>query len=259
LIHTVVCTDVNRSVDWQCRLLEYTWKRAAQSGELLRLVTCAADVTLPSHTHARVCRVDPQPGQTMGYKAFERLFALQQWLERERPRGTVLILDPDCVFRRAIDQPVEAGTPRAQHWVDYRCESELTQAATWPMLIDAGDLQALLPSWISFTAAVYRATHRWESDMYALVSAASVGGLRFSLDAVGAYVGWPDELVGQAPIVHYCQDVVDDEGRTIWAKRSYRPWDAVPNASRAKLAYCRDLLSLVNEHALLQRQTRAPG
>jgi hypothetical protein len=138
LIHTVVCTDVNHSVDWQCRLLEYTWKRAAQSGELLRLVTCAPDVTLPSHTHARVCRMDPQPEQTMGYKAFERLFALEQWLERERPRGTVLILDPDCVFRRAIHHPVEAGAPRAQHWVDYRCASDLTQAATWPMLIDAG-------------------------------------------------------------------------------------------------------------------------
>jgi hypothetical protein len=249
LIYSVICTDVNDSIGWQCDLLEYTWKRAGQPGELVRLVTCPEGAILPRHYHARVLRAVAQPALTLGYKAFERLFALEHWLRHERPEGTVLILDPDCVFRRAITGDVKPGAPRAQRWVDYRCETELTQAATWPMLIHTRDLEALLPHWISFTSAIYGATHRWESDMTGLVAAAAVRGLRFSLDAIGAFVGWPDELVGEAPIVHYCQNVLADDGELLWSKRTYQPWAPVTGAEQARHGYCRDLLALLNEYA----------
>jgi hypothetical protein len=159
LIVTVLCTDVCDYIDWQCDLLEYTWNRAGQSGELLRL-----------------------------------------------------ILDPDVVFRRTIRGEAEPGAPRAQLWVDYSPASSQTQAATWPMLIHTRDLEQLLPQWIALTAAIHTATHRWESDMYALVAAAASTRLTFSLEAIGAFVGWPDEQVGEAPLVHYCQDVVDRNG-----------------------------------------------
>ena len=252
MIYSVVCTDLDPSVGWQCELLEYTWKRAGQPGELLRLVTCPPEAALPRHSHARVVRVAPEPERTRTYKAFERLFALEAWLDGERPDGTVLVLDPDCVFRRAITQEVEPGAPRAQHWVDYRSRTDVVQAATWPMLVHTRDLAALLPRWIAFVGAIHAATHRWESDMYALVAAAA-GRLRFSLDAIGVYVGWSGELADEAPIVHYCQDVVDGDGGLLWSKKTYRPWSPVPGAERARHAYCRDLLRLLNEYALRRR------
>jgi hypothetical protein len=248
LIYSVVCTDVNAYVGWQCELLEYTWRRAAQPGDLVRVVTCREDVPLPRHRHARVLRVDP-PEATQGYKAIERLFALQQWLERERPDGTVLVIDPDVVFRRAVIGECERGAPRAQFWADYTPVSPHTQAATWPMLIHSADLEMLLPRWIAFTEGIYAATHRWESDMHALVSAAAACGLEFSLEAIGAFVGWPDEVVGECPLVHYCQGVVSTDGELLWTKRSYRPWTRVPGAERARHGYCRDLLALVDEYA----------
>jgi hypothetical protein len=249
LIYSVVCTDVNDSIGWQCDLLEYTWKRARQPGELLRLVTSPEGAILPRHRYARVLRIAPQAARTHGYKAFERLFALEDWLQRERPEGTVLILDPDSVFRCAFTSEVDPGAPRAQHWVDYGYKTELTQAATWPMLIHTQDLEALLPSWIEFTSAIYKATHRWESDMNGLVAAAAAGGLRFSLEAIGAFVGWPDDVVGDAPVVHYCQDVLGPRGEILWSKRTYQPWAPVTGAGRAQHSYCRDLLALVNEYA----------
>lgn len=258
MIYSVICTDVNDSIGWQCDLLEYTWKRAKQPGELLRLVTCPEGVLLPQHRHARVLRIAPQPALTHGYKAFERLFALEHWLRRERPEGTVLILDPDSVFRRAITGEARPGAPRAQLWVDYRCETELTQAATWPMLIHTQDLEALLPRWIAFTSAIYKATHRWESDMNGLVAAAAAGGLRFSLDTIGAFVGWPDELVGEAPVVHYCQNVLDRDGEVLWSKRTYQPWAAVTGAERVRHGYCHDLLALINEYAARCSLDRMP-
>ncbi|MEQ1898450.1 MAG: hypothetical protein ABL971_13790 [Vicinamibacterales bacterium] len=248
MIHTVVCTDLSDYIGWQCNLLEYTWKRAAQPGELLRLVTCSDGDPLPAHRHMRVLRVDPPPARDQGYKAFERLFALEQWIAREKPDGTVLVVDPDIVFRRAIHQEAAPGSPRAQFWADYMPLSAETQAATWPMLIHSHDLARLLPRWIAFTSAIYATTCRWESDMHALVSAAAAGGLRFVLEPVGAFVGWPDEVVGAAPIVHYCQDVVAEDGEVLFAKRSYQPWSRVPGAERAH-GYCRDLLQLIDDHA----------
>ncbi|MDA1316215.1 MAG: hypothetical protein O2968_23090, partial [Acidobacteria bacterium] len=119
MIYSVVCTDVNEYVNWQCELLEYTWKRAGQPGELIRLVTCPEDTKLPVHRYARVIRIAAPSSRTGGYVAFERLFALQNWLKLERPEGSVLIMDPDCVFRQAIVEEVEPGAPRAQHWVDF--------------------------------------------------------------------------------------------------------------------------------------------
>jgi hypothetical protein len=252
LIFTVLCTDVCDYIDWQCDLLEYTWNRAGQSGELLRLVTCPAGTRLPRHQHATVVRVEPQPERYRGYKPMERFFALEQWLHRERPQGTVLFLDPDVVFRRAIRGEAEPGAPRAQLWVDYSPASSQTQAATWPMLIHTRDLEQLLPQWIALTAAIHTATHRWESEMYALVAAAASTRLTFSLEAIGAFVGWPDEQVGEAPLVHYCQDVVDRNGTLLWSKRVYQPWNRIAGADRARHGYCRDLLALLDEYAAVR-------
>jgi hypothetical protein len=89
------------------------------------------------------------------------------------------------------------------------------------------------------------------------VVAAADLGLEFSLDAIGAFVKWPDELVGQAPIVHYCQNVLATDGTVLWNKRKYRPWQAVPGADRAHHIYCRDLLAILNEYAELRRSSGA--
>ena len=279
MIYTVVCTNVRNYIDWQCELLEYTWKRVKQPGSLIRLVTCPEGTPLPEHRHRRVVRIGPPRKQTRRYVAYERLFALQDWLRRERPEGSVLILDPDCVFRRPIETEVAPGAPSAQHWVDFettgltwtyrrwpwsRTRSVATelcgynpdrlQPATWPALLHTRDLERILPAWIEATRVIRAAIRRWESDMLGFVIAAAEVGLRFSLDAIGAFVKWPDELVGQAPIVHYCQKVLATDGAVLWNKRQYCPWQEVPGSDRAHHAYCRDLLAILNEYAELRRR-----
>jgi len=251
VIYTVVCTDLNQQINWQVELLEYSWKRAGQAGELVRLVAAPQEAPLPRHEHSRVVGIEAPLGRTGGYLAFERLFSLQDWLQSEQPNGTVLILDPDCVFRAPIKGEVEPGAPVAQRWVGYRANHP-AQAATWPALIHTQDLELLLPKWIAFTRAIYQATKRWESDMVGFVSAAATLNLRFTLGAVGAFVGWPDEEVGQAPIVHYCQDVFAADGRKLWSKREYKPWQPVQNAGQAKHTYCTDMLAVLNEFAELK-------
>ena len=246
MIYSVVCTDTSPFVNWQCELLEYSWKRAAQPGQLLRLVTAPADVPLPRHEHAVVTRVPHEPALYHGYKCLERLYAFQHWLRHERPEGTVLIIDPDVVFLRPISAEVPPGAPRAQQWIEYQPPSPHTQAVTWPALIHTADLASMLPAWIDLTVALYNATRRWESDMYAFVAAAN---LRFSLEPLGAFIGWPDDQVASAPIVHYCQNVLDTQGQVLWSKYTYQPWARVPNAANAHHSYCRELLALIDDFA----------
>lgn len=249
MTYSVVCTDTSPYVGWQCELLEYSWKRAGQPGQLLRLVTAPGDVPIPAHQLAIVSRVPYQPALYYGYKCLERLYAFQHWLQSERPRGTVIVLDPDFVFLRPIPDEVPPGAPRAQHWVDYTPPSPLTQAATWPLVIHTSDLASLLPAWIEMTVALYSATRRWETDMYAFVAVAAAAKLHFTLEPLGAFVGWPDAQVASAPIVHYCQDVLDGAGNVLWSKRTYRPWERVQGASGARHSYCRELLALIDDFA----------
>jgi len=251
-MYAVVCTDVNDYVNWQCDLLAYSWARAGQRGELVRLVCAPSAVEVPNQEHTRVVRI-PAGESDDGYIPLQRLLSLRAWLETERPEGAVLILDPDCVFRAAVAIEASPGAPVGQSWVDYR-PSPPSQAVTWPALIHTEDLGPLLPRWIDLTRAIHAATHRWESDMTALVSAAAASGLRFSIEQLAAFVGWPDEVVGRAPIVHYCQDVADRDGRVVWAKREYQPWQPVEGGGRVKYRYCADLLSILNEFAALKRR-----
>lgn len=132
------------------------------------------------------------------------------------------------------------------------------QGVTWPALIHTSDLSALLPRWLELTVAVRAATGLWESDMVAFVGAAAERGLRFAADAIGAFVGWPEDTVAGAPLIHYCQPVLDADGVILWTKHHYRPWEPVgADPDAAALDYCRDLLRIVGDYADLRRRVSA--
>jgi hypothetical protein len=264
-IYSVLCTDTAPYLQWQCELLEHTWREVRQPGELLRLVAAREDEALPGHAHARVLRMPPsnvEPGSGDTYAPYNRLHSLRAWLQREGPEGTVLILDPDMVFREALVLRTVPGAPVAQRWVDFGDGSWLAaqmgveraqlQPATWPLAIHTQDLARLLRRWIERTADVRRVTGRWESDMFGLVLAASESGLRFELTTTCAWMNWPEDAVRGAPLLHYCQAVEAGDGTTLWTKRGYRPWDHDLDPTLARLDYCRDLLQIVRTYARLR-------
>jgi hypothetical protein len=297
-LHTVVCTDLNPYGDWQCRLLEHTWHRVAQPGELVRLVGSNGGERPPGHDHARVVTtraVNDHPDAPGHYPGFNRLWSLQEWLATEQPHGSVLVLDADMVFRAPVRTTTEPGTIVAQEWYRFVARPELerlvqrtartdaagTEAAalpplTWPMIVDAGDLAALLPRWLECTAELRRVTGGWESDMFGLVAAVAESGLRVRYETLGAWTSWPEDFVAGAPIVHYCQPLEHRDGSRLWYKQDWRPSVAVergPGDPRldtrpyeplaidpndAQLDYCRDLLHLLDEF-VREQITRSAG
>jgi prolyl 4-hydroxylase len=269
MIYTVVCTDINDYINWQFELLEYSWSRINQPGRLIRLVSCDENQILPEHRHAEVCRTNPtnvHPKSGDFYPPYNRLYSIKQWLDEYDAEGTVLIIDADVVFRSPLKTEVVPGQPLGQHWLDYGLSETFKSAiqgssstdvsslqhVTWPALIHTQDLRTLTPRWIELTVAIREKTKAQESDMFALLTASQELEIQFELGTTTAFMPWPDEKVAEAPLIHYCQIVKQKNGEELWSKGRYQPWQRVANGDYAELAYCRDLIALIDEFARLK-------
>lgn len=273
-LFTLVCTDTSDYAHWQTELLEHSWARAGIPGELVRLVATPNGESPPKHQFARVVQTGAQnthPRLSEPYIPINRLFSLQQWLETERPVGTVLLLDCDMAFRAVPTIQSEPGAPVFQWWYDFRLVepwlgalARLAPTAvphidpiTWPCLIHTSDLRPLMRRWIDLTLALREEIGAWESDMVAFAAAVAERNLPTARSMVAAWTPWPDDVVGDAPIIHYCQSLLDKDGHELWSKRTYRPWEPIPEADLAALGYGRDLLRILGRYATLRSMAAA--
>lgn len=122
MILSVFVTGNSADEQWQAELLEHSWQQCGQSGELVRLVTCPADVPLPLHTLARVESTlswTEHPYIDDTYPGYDLPAALLQWLWRERLDATILLLDAGSILRQSIHQEVAPGEAIAHQWANF--------------------------------------------------------------------------------------------------------------------------------------------
>ncbi|MFT7531455.1 MAG: prolyl 4-hydroxylase, partial [Gammaproteobacteria bacterium] len=243
--------------------------RINQPGKIVRLVACDESEELPEHRFMEVVRCQttshhPESGDY--YPPYNRLFSLQEWLQNNDINGSILVIDPDVIFQKPFKQLVESGHPVAQHWLDFgvsdafeesiRATSDVAieqlRPITWPAIIHTDDLRKMLPRWIEVTVAIREAIHRQESDMYGFVVAAHELNMEFELGMHTAFMPWPDDQVGESPLIHYCQKVWSSDGRDLWNKYEYIPWSRVVDEQQAELGYCGELLKVIDQHAALK-------
>jgi hypothetical protein len=273
-IYSVTCTDASDYVHWQCELLEYSWKQVGQTGELIRLVSREDDHPLPKHLYTKVISTrftNNHPETDDRYIPYNRLYSFQQWLNTGEQDGTVLILDPDCVFRKRVTVRVRPGAPIAQRWRGFgggggwletiekisNIDVELLQDVTWPALVHTDDMRRLMPRWIELTSLIRQQINAWESDMLAFVVAAAELGLRFTEQHLAAVMNWPEGEDEEAPIIHYCQTVEAKDGSQLWFKQGYSPWQKTgADPALARLPYCSDLIAILNEYVETQNIDR---
>ena len=208
--------------------------------------------------------IHPESGDQ--YLPYNRLFSFQQWLSEHQPDGTVLILDPDCVFRKPLNIEVTDGNPIGQDWQDFGINEAFRSAIesasdvnidelpalTWPALISCNDLRKIIARWIELTALIRDKIARWESDMFAFVVACQEYDLKFDLQNNTAWTPWPNRKVKDASIIHFCQKIYNSAGDEIWWKQAYQPWDRLASTD-ANEEYCSDLLKLVDEYAAIRQ------
>lgn len=276
-LYSVVCTDTNPYGTWQTEFLEHTWLRSGMPGELLRLVGTPSGEDVPKHRTARVVRTsatNSHPRLDAEYTGMNRLHSLAEWLESERPVGTVLILDCDFVFRAPLVHHAPPGRPLGQLWWDFSVEggwseianeitpgiSENAQRVTWPLLIHTSDLRRIIRRWVEVTARIRNTTGAWESDMMALVLVLAEYEITCDLEMLAAWMPWPDEVVGDAPIIHYCHPVLDRDGERLWYKQQYTPWQSLDlDPEAAELRYCREFMTMFDRYVELRRAAASHG
>lgn len=274
-LYSVVCTDTDPYGTWQTEFLEHTWVRSGMPGQLLRLVGTPDGERPPTHRTARVVTTsatNTHPRLDHDYTGMNRLHSLSEWLENERPVGTVLILDCDFVFRAPLDRTALPGAPVGQLWWDMQWQgswvdvaervspgiSPRLQRVTWPLVIHTSDLRRIIDRWVELTARIRSETKAWESDMFALPIALAEYDLTCELEMLAAWMPWPDDVVGDAPIIHYCQPVLDRDGETLWYKQGYEPWEPTgADPADAALGYAGELLTMFDRFAALRRRASA--
>ena len=281
MFYTVFSTNDTPYMQWQSDLLEYSWKRVGQEGVLIRLVATKQPGALPAQKYARCFAAHPfdvHPETGDFYPIYNKPASLLEWLYRDRPEGTVLLLDPDCVFRQAVTRRVAPGYPAAQAWIDLPpgkpssknpfglgrkfaflsdacARSDMrVDAVMIPTLIHTSDLRKICARWLEL-CSIIRQSYRddggrpmWEADMYAYLVVSAEYGLAHEPISLGVCTNWPPEAASEAPIIHYCQPITGTDGQELFFKQSYKPWSSVETVVEPQHDYGRDLIALVNDY-----------
>ena len=279
MFYTVFSTNLSPKMQWQSDLLEFSWKRARQEGELIRL--CATDEpdNLPAQKYAKCVATtlwDTHPDTGDAWPIYNKPASLLEWVYRDRPEGTVLILDPDCVFRAPVTRRVAPGFPASQDWIDFKTGapspenpfglgerfSFLNEYCTRtdqsispvmiPTLIHTRDLRKIGARWLELCRVIrdnYRGADcdpMWESDMLAYLAACTEYGLQHEPISLGICTNWDPAKVPDAPIVHYCQRILSTDGKTIFNKHTYNPWTRLDGP--VELDRDRTVITLINAY-----------
>lgn len=281
MFYTVFSTNDSPYMQWQAELLEYSWKRTGQEGELVRLVATNHAENLPVHQHARSVATrcwDTHPDTSDAYPVYNKPASLLEWVFRDRPEGTVLFLDPDCVFRAPVTRRVAPGYPASQAWVDFATgdpgpESPFglgsgfafltdhclktdvrIDAVMIPTLIHTSDLRKICARWLELCGVVrdtYRDVHGnriWEADMYAYLAACAEYGLQHEPASLGICTNWDPASTPDAPIIHYCQPILGKDGVAQFSKHTYKAWTRIHSPVEPMHDYGVDLVSLINDY-----------
>ncbi|MCR9138465.1 MAG: PqqD family protein [Alphaproteobacteria bacterium] len=281
MFYTVFSTNDNPAMQWQSELLEHSWKSVGQEGALIRLVATNTPERLPPQKYAHSVATslwDVHHTTGDSYPIYNKPASLLEWVFREKPEGTVLFLDPDCVFRSPVTRRVAPGFPASQAWVDLptgnpstdnpfglgtglsflgdHCTrvGESINPVMIPTLIHTQDLRKICARWLELCGVVrdnYRNAdgHKmWEADMFAYLAACAEYGLQHEPISLGICTNWDPKDVPDAPIIHYCQTICAKDGTTLFHKHQYEPWTRIDETIEMREDYDRDFIRILNDH-----------
>ncbi|MFK7829424.1 MAG: PqqD family protein [Congregibacter sp.] len=177
MILTVFVAANDDAAQASAELTEYAWQRAKQSGEIVRLVPCAAHTALPRHARCRVQQTlswTQHPYIDDCYEGYELPAALLQWLGREALDASVLLLDHNCLQRASVRREAAAGQACAQRWPSipsgdgpfglsasysalraFCVNRELPlPGVRLPMLMHSTELLRIAPRWLELTGII---------------------------------------------------------------------------------------------------------
>jgi len=215
------------------------------------------------------------------FYCLNKSFAMQLFLESYqnlRDDAKLLWLDPDMIFVKPWTPPlseVREGQLLGQYWWGFnelRCRYYAPpgtrnafipnqKAIMFPFCITVADMKKIISQFCEFSLQIYRRSHDWQSEMYALVLALFEADVKINtLPNFGTCNNWRDGLSDdpEAFIAHYTQPMEDASGNIIWNKRTYTPstlsspWIRPPEPEAARTLTDRRTLKLI--HTFIDQQ-----
>ena len=277
MIYTVFVTGNSRQDQWQAELLEYSWQKVRQAGELVRLVACGTGQALPMHALARVVRTrswNPHPYLADHYAAYNTPAALLEWILHERIDASLLLLDSHNVLFHALNEEVACDQAMGNEWGDMPRggkapfslpgEYQNLQAycvnrtlglprVQFPLLIHARDLKKILARWLELTGIIRTqvSAHTGrpgDAHKLAYVIAAAEYGIAHQARKLALT---PGDRKAASAIMNYSQPIESARSNVIWDMQTYQPW-APCQPSGAKAGAGRDFLALLQEYQTLR-------
>lgn len=247
MIETNICTTVVSASDsiyqyWQTELLWESFKESKQPGNFLGLInsqsetpenkfSCPVLVTKPYSIH---------PVTNDDYPPYNKPASICQWLNKEKCyRGSVLLIDPDCIFTRSLVRfPKSKKTFCDQTWYldpksdtgNYlvkrfcRKNAGIVAPSMIPVFILKEDLAEMSARWLEITESIRSDSESkekagWVAEMWAYSIACAEYGISQTLEKLSCYPN--DEHIQS--IIHYCYDSVS--AKSTFNKRYYKPWE----------------------------------
>lgn len=275
MFYTVFSTNDSPSMQWQSDLLEHSWKRVGQEGALIRLIATESPDTLPVHKYAH-CFATRSQDVGDAYPC-NKPASLLEWVFRDKPEGTVLILDPDCVFRKRITRRVTPGRPVGQHWVDFSIGTPGSESpfglgekfvflnehcartnlsiapVVIPTLIHTSDLRKISARWLQLCSVIRDHLRKpdgqkvWGSDMFAYLATCAEYGLVHEQASLGICTSWDSASAPDSSVIHYRQPITSREGTTIFSKITYEPWRHLDTSLEPQTDCDRDIVEIIND------------
>lgn len=266
-VHTIFSVDGSLYQRWQADLLAHSHWKAHQPGSLTQLWSSWSQPPAFEGRTFQTIPYSPHPISGDSYPPYNKPMAILTWLQEASPaEEVVLLLDPDCIFIAPCDLPVKRGAPVAQpiSYLDpaynmelvkrHGCKLESVQGIGIPMLIHRDDLAVLAPLWVEMTEVIRddpisRRLAGWTAEMWAYIFAAGQLGLRHQLRELAR---WQMEDQADLPIIHYCYSSANRAKGWQWNKRTYRPWERVPDSPCDTPLATVTLINMLNEWAMNQ-------
>ncbi len=276
MIITVFTTGNSDRDQWQAELLEDSWHRSGQPGELLRLVACPATENLPQHHSARVVRTmpwDPHPWTGDHYPAYNKAASLMEWLFTETIDASLLLLEKGSIMRSPVGTEISPGGALGNIWRDMPADgsgafglNETFQSVQaycvnrslplshvqYPVLIHSRDLRKFAPRWLELTGLIRSSIdHSNPADSERLAYAIAAAEYRIAHKAKKLANTHASRAIGNS-IYDYRGHIADKKKKMVWDSHSYVPWDpcdpesASTGAGRGFLAYMQEFAAARN-------------
>lgn len=258
--YVVYSTSNSDYQSWQCKLLEYSFKKVNQQGKLIRLCSYNTHDSNREFDTSDIAEIIKLPDYRTRWKDYtndldkdygivNKTESLKYWLfnyQGLKDTDNVLFLDPDMVFLKPITQTVTQGTIIGQKWgysgveswgpfIEYgsHIKDKLKEHSIfmYPYISTVGDMKKIINRYTSlcYQIKLDKYPHLWESDMFALVISTLENEINIkTIDNLGFYLPWINELhyennndIINSSVIHYPGTIEDINKERIFNKQYY--------------------------------------